>query len=171
MPHRFSVGHFCFKIRAMKKIQQIKTYTLILPFILILSMLSSCSDGIKGVVERPKIQVHKVEMGGFSLSGGTANIVLDIQNPNRFSIPLSGMDYGIKLNGIQVAKGVKEQKTTIKGGESQKVSLPISLSFTNMMHMIPGLLRDRNLNYDLDGSVHLPWFNIPFQRSGQTTLR
>lgn len=165
------MGHFCFKIRDMKKIQSIKKYSLLLPFILILSMLSSCSDGIKGVVERPKIQVHKVEMGGFNLSGGTATFVLDIQNPNRFAIPLSGFDYGIKLNGVQVAKGDKAQKTTIKAGESQKVAVPVSLSFTNMMHMIPGLLRDRSINYDLDGSVHLPWFNIPFQRSGQTTLR
>lgn len=143
----------------------------LLPFILFLSILSGCSSaGIKDLVEPPKIQVHKVEMGNFSFSGGSATIVLDIQNPNRFPIPLTGFDYGLKLNGVEVAKANKEHKTTIRAGESQKVSVPINLSFTNMVNMLPGLLTDRKVKYDLGGSVHLPWFNIPFNRTGTTSI-
>jgi len=138
----------------------------------VLSFLTACSSsGIKGMVEPPKVQVHKVEFGNFNLSGGTATFVLDIQNPNRFPIPLAGFDYGLSLNGVKVARGNKEHKVTIKSGESQKVSVPLTLSFTNMANMLPGLLRNRSLNYDLDGSVHLPWFNIPFQRTGSTNIR
>ena len=134
--------------------------------------VTACSsNGIKGVVEPPKVQVHKVELGNFNLSGGTATFVLDIQNPNKFPIPLSGFDYGLSLNGIQVANGTKEERVTIKGGDSQKVTVPLTLSFTNMMNMIPGLLRNRTLDYKLGGSVHLPWFNIPFQRTGQANIR
>ena len=135
-------------------------------------MLSACSSsGIKGLVEPPRIQVHKVEMGKFNLSGGSAIFVLDIQNPNRFPIPLSGFDYGLSLNGVQVANGVKEQRVTINPGQSHKLEVPLRLSFTNMMNMLPGLLRDKHLNYSLGGSVHLPWFNIPFQRTGSTSIR
>ncbi len=135
-------------------------------------MLAGCgSAGIKGVVEPPRVQVHKVEMGKFNLSGGTAIFVLDIQNPNKFPIPLAGFDYGLSLNGVPVARGNKEKRVTIGAGSSQKVTVPLTLSFSNMMNMIPGLLRDKHLNYSLDGSVHLPWFNIPFQRSGSTSIR
>ncbi len=139
---------------------------------IIVSFLSACSSaGIKGLVEPPKVQVHKLEMGSLNLSGGSATIILNIQNPNKFPIPLAGFDYGLSLNGVQVAKGDKEHKVTIKSGETQKVSVPIKLSFSNMLNMIPGLLRSRELDYSLDGSVHLPWFNIPFQRAGKTALR
>ncbi len=138
---------------------------------LIIFVTACSSSGIKGVVEPPKVQVHKVELGNFNLSGGTATFVLDIQNPNKFPIPLSGFDYGLSLNGIQVANGTKEERVTIKGGDSQKVTVPLTLSFTNMMNMIPGLLRNRTLDYKLGGSVHLPWFNIPFQRTGQANIR
>ena len=135
-------------------------------------LLTACgSSGIKGVVEPPNVKVHDVEMGGFNLSGGTATFVLAIQNPNRFPIPLSGFDYGLSLNGVQVANGNKEHKTTIKSGESQLVRVPLKLSFTNMMSMLPGVLRSRNLDYKLNGSIHFPWFNIPFQRAGNTNLR
>lgn len=134
--------------------------------------LSACSSaGIKNLVEPPKIQVHKVEMANFNLSGGNATFVLDVQNPNKFPIPLTGFDYGLRLNGVEVARADKQQKTTIRAGESQKISVPVELSFTNMVRMIPGLLRDRQVKYDLGGSVHLPWFNIPFNRTGVTGIR
>jgi len=134
-------------------------------------LLSSCSsNGIKGLVEPPKVQVHKVKMGKFNLSGGTATFVLDIQNPNRFPIPLAGFDYGLSLNGVQVAQGDKEHKVTIQGGQSQKVEVPLTLSFGNMFNLLPGLLRSRQIDYKLNGSVHLPWFNIPFSRVGTTAL-
>ncbi len=144
---------------------------LFLLLFLIMFLVSCSSSGIKGVVEPPVVQVHKVEMGKLNLSGGTATFILDIQNPNRFPLPIAGFDYGLSLNGIQVAKGDKAHRVTIKAGESQKVTVPLTLSFTNMMNMLPGLLRSRQLNYQLDGSVHLPWFNIPFQRAGSTRLQ
>ena len=133
--------------------------------------LSSCSSsGVKGLVEPPKVQVHKVKMGKFNLSGGTATFVLDIQNPNSFPIPLAGFDYGLSLNGIQVARGNKAHKVTIQARQGQKVEVPLTLSFGNMMNMLPNLLRSRQLDYQLNGAVHLPWFNIPFQRAGTTSL-
>lgn len=146
--------------------------TKIFLFSFILLLLSACSSaGIKGLAEPPVVQVHKLEMGSLNLSGGSATIILDIQNPNKFSIPLTGFDYGLSLNGVKVAQGNQEKKVTIKSGEAQKVSVPITLSFTNMANMIPGLLRSREMDYSLGGSVHLPWFNIPFERAGKTALR
>ncbi len=156
----------------MKLLNRSQKFSRIFSLFLLLFTLAGCSSaGIKGVVEPPVVQVHKVEMGKFNLSGGTATFVLDIQNPNKFPIPLAGFDYGLSLNGVPVARGNKEKRVTIRAGGSEKVTVPLSLSFTNMMSMIPGLLRDKHLNYALDGSVHLPWFNIPFQRTGSANLR
>ncbi|MEB8432110.1 MULTISPECIES: LEA type 2 family protein [Cocleimonas] len=135
-------------------------------------LLSACSSsGIKGLVEQPTIQVHKVQMGNFSLSGGSATFVLDIQNPNNFAIPLTGLDYGLRLNGVQVAEGSKAERVTIGAKQSQKLEIPLQFSFGNMLNMLPGLLRNRSVNYDLGGSIHLPWFKIPFNRAGSTNIQ
>jgi len=40
-----------------------------------------------------------------------------------------------------------------------------------MMSLLPGVLRNRSVNYQLDGSVHLPWFKIPFKRNGSANIR
>ena len=145
-----------------------------LPTFLILFLsvwLSACSSsGIKGIAETPVVQVHKVEMGNFSLSGGSAIFVLNITNPNSFPIPLTGFDYGLKLNGVEVANGVKEQRVTIGAKQSQKLEVPLSLSFTNMINMLPNLLSSRKVDYTLGGSLHFPWIKIPFQRTGGAAI-
>ena len=133
--------------------------------------ISACSsNGIKGIAETPTVQVHKVEMGNFNLSGGSAIFVLNISNPNSFPIPLSGFDYGLSLNGVEVAKGLKEQRITIGAKQNQKLEVPLSLSFSNMLNMLPNLLRTRKVDYTLGGSLHFPGIKIPFQRNGGAAI-
>ena len=166
---------FCFKIRNMNlKIQLLRRRLIHPPTFLILFLsiwLSACSSaGIKGISETPTVQVHKVEMGNFNLSGGSAVFVLNITNPNSFPIPLTGFDYGLRLNGIEVANGIKEQRVTIGAKQSQKLEVPLSLSFSNMLNMLPNLLRTRKVDYTLGGSLHFPWIKIPFQRTGAAAI-
>jgi len=140
-------------------------------FLLVCLCLTGCSSGgIKGIAETPKVQVHKVELGEFNLSGGNATFILNIANPNSFPIPLTGFDYGLSLNGVQVANGIKEQRVTIGAKQSHKLKVPLRLNFSNMINMLPGLLRSRSINYSLDGSMHFPWIKIPFQRNGAATI-
>ena len=143
----------------------------IITIMALMTLLAGCSsNGIKDLVERPKVSIQKVEMGKLSLSGGSAKFLLKIENPNRFPIPLQGFDYGLRLNGVEVANGTREQKVTIGGGESKTVSVPLVFSFTNMLTLLPNIMSSRSLKYDLKGSIHFPWFNLPFSRSGGTSL-
>ena len=136
----------------------------------IMLFVGCSSNGVKGLVERPKVSIEKVEMGKLTLAGGSANFLLKIENPNAFSIPLSGFNYGLRLNGVEVANGNREQKVTIQAGGSKLVEVPIIFSFSNMISLLPNLINNRSLKYDLAGSIHFPWFNLPFSRSGGTSL-
>ncbi|MCK5810430.1 MAG: LEA type 2 family protein [Cocleimonas sp.] len=143
----------------------------IITIIALITLLAGCSStGIKDLVERPKVSIQDVKMGKLTLSGGSARFLLKIENPNRFPIPLQGFDYGLRLNGVEVANGNREQKVTIAGGESKVVEVPLVFSFSNMMSLLPNVLGNRSLKYDLKGSIHFPWFNLPFNRSGGTSL-
>ena len=79
-----------------------------------LSLLTACSgsNGIKGIAEPPTVSVKHVQFERLSWQGGQATFLLDITNPNAFTLPLSGFDYSLKLNTIEVANG--EQKQSIK---------------------------------------------------------
>jgi len=162
---------FCFNICGMiiNKLAKRHPPTFVMFFLAL--WLSACSSGgIKGIAETPTVQVHKVEMGNFNISGGSATFILNISNPNSFPIPLTGFDYGLRLNGIEVANGIKEQRVTIGAKQSQKLEVPLSLSFSNMLNMLPNLLRTRKVEYSLGGRLHFPWIKIPFQRTGATGI-
>ena len=147
--------------------------TSILILIFSLFVLTACSSGagIKGIAEPPNVTVQTVQMERLNWQGGEANFTLNVSNPNAFPLPLTGFDYQLKLNGVAVANGEREESITIPGRQSRQVSVPLKLSFVNIASMLPGLIRQGTMQYQLAGSVHLPWLNIPFTRSGNTNLR
>lgn len=147
------------------------TSTLIIIFSIFLITACSSGAGIKGIAEPPKVTVQNVQMERFNWQGGEANFTLNVSNPNAFPLPLTGFDYALRLNGVAVANGNKEASMTIPSRQSKQVSVPLKLSFVNIASMLPGLLRQGTMQYELAGSVHLPWLNIPFTRSGNTNLR
>jgi len=148
--------------------------TTILIFVFSLFSISACGPngaGIKGVAEPPRVSVRDVSFERFTWQGGEAIFTLDLSNPNAFPLPLTGVDYSLLLNGVQVGMGSREQSLQIPARQSRMVQFPLRLSFVNMASVLPGLMRQGNMNYQLRGSVHLPLFKIPFTRSGSTRLR
>lgn len=145
----------------MNKKYTAKLKTLFL-FIVISSFLISCAS----VVERPQISIDKVELGKISLKRSSAVFTLNVKNPNRFPIYLSGIEYGLKLNGTSVAEGANSDRTTISAGSEQTIQIPVSLRVGKLMKMIPTFLGDMQFKYELDGKVKTPFINLPFHRTG-----
>jgi len=127
--------------------------------------------GIKGIAEPPGVSVQDVSFERFTWQGGEAVFTLQLSNPNAFALPLTGVDYALLLNGVEVGKGSRDQSMQIPPKQSRSVQFPLRLSFVNMASMLPGLMRQGTIQYQLRGNVHLPLFNIPFSRSGSTRLR
>jgi len=149
---------------------------IITTLITILSLLSitACSSGgggIKGIAEPPQVSVKDVRFDRLNWQGGDATFTINISNPNAFPLPLTGFDYALRINNIEVANGRREQSLRIAARQSQQVQVPLKVSFVNIARMLPALFGQGTMQYQLAGSAHLPWLNIPFSRSGSTKLR
>ena len=148
--------------------------TSIIIFVISLFSLTACGPngaGIKGIAEPPGVSVQDVSFQRFSWQGGEALISINLSNPNAFPLPLTGVDYALTLNGVEVGMGSREQSVQIPARQSRLVQFPLTLSFVNMASVLPGLMRQGTIQYQLSGSVHLPLFKIPFTRTGSTRLR
>ena len=132
---------------------------------------SSSGGGIKGIAEPPQVSVKNVQFERLNWQGGDANFTINISNPNAFPLPLTGFDYTLSVNNIEVATGNQEQSMTIPSRQSKDIQVPLKVSFVNIARMLPGLFGQGTMQYKLAGSAHLPWLNIPFSRSGSTNLR
>ena len=144
-----------------------KKILLFITLLFSLTTLTSCSSGIKGVVEPPKISVYGVRMGNLSFTEGNMIIALRVKNPNAFSIPLRGMDYGLSINNIKIASGNVQKNLTISGHEDRIIEIPVTFKPTILIQAVPDLIRSRQLTYDLSGSTQFPLLTIPFKRVGR----
>jgi LEA14-like dessication related protein len=129
-------------------------------------LLQACASGIPGVIEQPKISIQNISLQDISLTQGTAIVTLNVANPNAFPIPLQGIQYGLSLNGRQVASGDQVQNMNIGARQEVPINIPVKLNFSELMRLAPEALRSRSVQYDLSGAVRLPFINVPFQRQG-----
>ncbi len=137
----------------------------IFAFLFSAMLLQACS-GVPGVVEQPKISIQNIGLQNVSLTQGTAVITLNVSNPNAFPIPIKGIQYGLSLNGYQVASGDQVQDQMIGARQDVPVNIPVKLNFIELAKLAPVAWRERKLQYDLSGAVKLPLISVPFQRQG-----
>ncbi|MEN9500803.1 MAG: hypothetical protein RI964_88 [Pseudomonadota bacterium] len=134
-------------------------------------LLQACSGGVPGVIEQPKVSIQNIALQDISLTQGTAVVTLNVVNPNAFPIPLQGVQYGLSLNGRQVASGDQNQSVSIGAGQEVPVNIPIKLDFMQLMQLAPEAMHSRSLQYNLNGAVKLPFISVPFTRQGGVGVR
>lgn len=135
--------------------------------VLVLLLVGCASTpGVPGFIEPPRVSVQDVGLRHVSLTEGTAVIRLNVNNPNAFAVPLRGVEYGLALNGRQVARGQQEQMRTINPSETALLEIPVQVRFDDMVGLFSGLLSEGRLQYDLQGAVALPMLKVPFSHRG-----
>lgn len=133
--------------------------------LLLTFVLQGCAE-VPGVMEPPKISVQDVSLQSVSLTQGNALIVLQLTNPNAFPLPIRGVGYGLNINSIRVAQGQQQLEQSIAAHTSVPVTLPVQLQLIELARLVPRLIRERKVQYDLVGEVQLPLISIPFQKQG-----
>ena len=130
----------------------------------------SCAN-VPGVIEPPKIAIQNVAIQNISLRQSSALIRLNLTNPNAFPLPLRGIDYQLRLNNRPVAGGRQVQTQNIGANQTVVITVPITLQLGEVLRLVPDVLRNGQVQYDLQGQVNLPFIGIPFNRKGITGIR
>lgn len=134
--------------------------------------LGGCTGvgGLANVIQAPKVSVQNVVLQDISMTQGNAVVSLNITNPNPVAVPLEGVQYNLRLNGRSVASGDQRQSMSLKPNQPLLVNIPVQLQFNELMQLAPTLLSSRQVQYDVEGAVRLPFVSVPFQRQGGVGL-
>ena len=133
--------------------------------LMLISISAACSS-VSNVVEPPKVVVQQVTLQHLSLRETTGLVTLNVTNPNAFTLPLQGVSYHLRLNGVAVASGEQAQNMSLPSQRPVLVDIPVRLQVGEILRLAPMLWRDRQANYQLAGAVRLPMLSVPFQRQG-----
>lgn len=145
---------------------QNKAYLL---FILILiASLSGCTALLKQFIETPKIK--SIGLKSFSASRQTAEFEIALYNPNTFSIPLSGINGKIKINGLNIGSVDVKNTHSLAAHSTQKITLPLQLDHRALLPALKRIFSRHRASYDLKGQVHTSLGSIPFTKQDELTV-
>lgn len=126
-------------------------------------------EGEMPLPKPPEIQAGEVRLAEMSLVGAKVEFVLDVRNRGAFPLSPEGLSYNIALAGVSVTSG-KEALPPLEANGTQRITLPVEVSFLRLGAAVVQAIRQKSLPYTLEGNLDLGLFNQPFKLNGTAQL-
>ena len=149
-----------------------KAHTIIIVLMcLVVLGLQSCGTLDKRLnPAQPKVFVDDIEIEDTSLSGLTALLTLNVENPNDFDLNAKGLDYTMNLAGTNILSGESQSNMSVPALGSGKIEVPVRISYASILETIPKVMETGVASYNFSGSIHTRLFNIPFEKTDELKL-
>ncbi len=129
---------------------------------MVVSFLTSCAL-ISPSYEKPEVNLVKVEP--LSRKGLEQRIAvgLNIINPNRSDLKVSGLSYRLKLQDIKVISGVSSGLKPIPAYGESRVDLEASVNLFSGFRVLESILNNNGgvVTYELETKISTSWWRWP----------
>jgi LEA14-like dessication related protein len=133
--------------------------------------IAGCAAIGKAAFRQPVVSLADVKVTGVGLSGGSLDVVLNVQNPNDFRLDATQMHYSVLVDTVPFANGITTQQFTVEGKRSQQVHIPINFSYAGVGNAGRQLMNTGSVNYTVRGDVTVGSpignFTVPFSQTGR----
>ena len=119
---------------------------------------------------QPTVFIDAIEIEDATLSGLTALLTLNVENPNDFALNARGLDYTMNLAGTDILSGESSSSMSVPALGSGKIEVPVRISYSAILETIPKIFETGVANYNFSGSIHTRLFNIPFTKTDELKL-
>ncbi len=134
--------------------------------------------GLGGCVTTQKIQSPSIVLQDVKLlntEGLTQHLQVEllVSNPNDFDIPLTGLKFGMQMNGLDFAEGLSNQRIDIPRLGRAVVPVEVTVSVLAIMKQIQAVQKKNGVDYRVAGTVYLDHILLPsvdFDRQGKVDL-
>lgn len=137
--------------------------------------LAACGS-VPRQIAPPRVQMASVSLLEATVDHQRFEVMLDVDNPNAFDIPIDGIEFSARLSGQGVLIGESNEPATLAAGgtEMLRVELTTELvsSFASLLSVVQG--PDDAIPYELNGSLKIASGidrRVRFSYSGQVPLR
>jgi len=119
---------------------------------------------------QPKVFIDAIEIEDATLSGLTALLTLNVENPNNFALNAKGLDYTMSLAGTDILSSENTSNMSVPALGSGKIEVPVRISYASILETIPKVLETGIASYNFSGNIHTRLFNIPFTKTDELKL-
>lgn len=124
----------------------------------------------------PDISLKDISVEKLSLDGASLKVMLGLKNPNDFDINLNGINYAIKLQDKEFAKGLAQNLSPLTANGESLMNLDLKVSFKELGRSAMFIIKGAGAKYEIKGDllVNTPGQNnkrVPFLKSGEVPLK
>jgi LEA14-like dessication related protein len=134
--------------------------------------------GLSGCVSPQEVQSPSIALQDVKLlnaEGLTQHLRVEllVSNPNDFDIPLTGLKFGMQMNGLEFAEGLSNQRVDIPRLGRAVVPVEVTVSVLAVMKQIRAVQKKNGVDYRVAGTAYLDHVLLPsvdFDRQGKVDL-
>ncbi len=142
-----------------------------LAVIILLAGLAGCVTPQE--VKAPHITLQDVRLLNTEGLSQHLEVKLLVSNPNDFDIPLTGLRFGMQMNGLDFAEGLSNDRVDIPRLGRAVVPVEVTVSVLAVMKQIQAVQKKNGVDYRVAGTAFLDHVLLPsvdFERQGKLDL-
>jgi LEA14-like dessication related protein len=128
----------------------------LLALLVAITGLGACETLPENLIEKPEVALRGVQVVGLGLNAQTFLLSFDISNPNPFSLPVSHVSYGVKLDGQRFAMGNTPSEINVPADGTAQFAISVELDLLNTAPALLSVVREgvrREVPYELEGEL------------------
>ena len=119
-------------------------------------LLTGCATVLQQLqFSQPSLSLESIQVTGFSFTGGSVDLILDVFNPNSYDLNTTRVEAGIDLEGTHFGDVSWEEPVTLPSGQHTTVRVPLSFTWSGVGAGARGLLAKGAVNYVLGTRLFL----------------
>jgi len=141
--------------------------------VVFLACLTGCGvrQFTRGEVQAPTVKFQSLAVGMPQGQGLPLECTLLVENPNPQDLRVLGYDYQLQLEGRRVVQGQSRESVTLPARGQTLVTVPIIVQLNALPAVLPAVLKEQPVNYQISGGVRLAsllgGFRVPFRAAGR----
>lgn len=145
--------------------------------ILALSAAMTAALGCSGIPNNfldPQVNLQEVVVRGVGLTGGSMDLVVNVYNPNSFTLRGTKLELGFDVEGSHVGDITYTDEFQVQEGDTTAVTLPLRFNWDGVSAAVRAALGYGDIPYTMRGqaTVRTPFGDrvVPFTRQGRAPL-
>ena len=142
----------------------------LIPLLASLLLLTACAGSIVKPLD-PEVSFAGLSLKSASLFSQTFEVMLNVDNPNRFAATIDYLDYELYLNDVKIGSGSQQEDYTLTAKDRSQVPLAFSTNIVSLLSML-NKVKDNKGHYRVKGQVKVKnWPSVRyFDRKGEIDL-
>jgi LEA14-like dessication related protein len=121
----------------------------------VLALLVAGCSGIMDNFREPDIRLDQVVVRGVGLSGGTLDLVVQVANPNNFSLQGTKLQVGVDVEGSHLGDITYDDDFTVSENGQTTLTLPLRFGWSGVGSAVRAALGYGDLPYKMKGQATL----------------